>query len=56
MKKVDLLPPLETDYRPPFDFYRVRVEVLWQSGSRDRSAEFETYRMLKAAEESEKKG
>ncbi len=56
VKKVDLLPPLETDYRPPVDFYRVRLQVLWQSGLRDRSAEFETYRLLKAEEESEKKG
>ena len=54
VKKVDLLPPLETEYRPPVDFYRVRLEVLWQSGLRDRSAEFETYRVLKA-EEGEKK-
>ena len=54
VKKVDLLPPLETEYRPPIDFYRVRLEVLWQSGLRDRSAEFETYRVLKA-EEGEKK-
>ena len=54
VKKVDLLPPLETEYRPPVDFYRVRLEVLWQSGLRDRSAEFETYRVLKA-EAGEKK-
>jgi general secretion pathway protein I len=55
VKKVDLLPPVETDYRPPVDFYRVKLEVLWKSGFRDRSAQFETYRTLKVKEGEEKR-
>jgi general secretion pathway protein I len=54
-RKVDLLPPVETDYRSPVEFYRVKLEVLWQSGLRDRSAAFETYRTLKVKESEEKR-
>jgi len=48
VKKVDLLPPgKETTYQPPVALYRVKIDVLWQSGSRDRVATLESYRMLK---------
>jgi general secretion pathway protein I len=49
VKKVDLLPPgRETTYRPPVDLYRVRIDVLWRSGSKERAAALESYRVLKA--------
>jgi general secretion pathway protein I len=55
VKKVDLLPPgKETSYQPPVTLYRVRVDVLWKSGMRERSAVLETYRLLKAEESGQK--
>ena len=51
VKKIDLLPPdREVQYRPPFELYQIRVEVLWNSGSREKAAGVETYRILKAEE------
>lgn len=51
VKKVDLLPSgQETSYRPPVNLYRVRVDVLWKSGSKERAAALESYRLLKAEE------
>jgi general secretion pathway protein I len=51
VKKVDLLPPgKETSYRPPVDLYWVRIDVLWKSGSKERAAALESYRLLKAEE------
>ena len=56
VKKVDLLPPgKETSYQPPVALYRVRVDVLWKSGMRERTAALETYRLLKAEPQSEQK-
>jgi len=56
VKKVDLLPPgKETDYQPPVDLYRVRIDVLWKSGYKERTARVESYRVLKKTEESGKK-
>jgi general secretion pathway protein I len=55
VKKVDLLPPgKETTYRPPVALYRVRIDVLWKSGSRDRVASLESYRLLKEEESGQK--
>lgn len=56
VKKVDLIPArgIETDYRPPVDLYQVRIDVLWKSGSRERSAGLESYRVFKREGEGEK--
>ena len=55
VKKVDLLPPgKETTYRPPVALYRVRIDVLWKSGLRDRVASMESYRLLKEEESGQK--
>jgi len=43
-KKVDLLPPRETDYRPPMELYQVRIDVLWKSGFREKMTSVQTYR------------
>lgn len=51
VKKVDLLPQKDADYRPPIDFYQVRVNVFWRSGLRERSTGVETYRTLRVEEE-----
>ena len=51
VKKVDLIPPgRETSYQPPVALYRVRIEVLWKSGIRERTTALESYRVLKAEE------
>ena len=55
VKKVDLLPQgKETSYQPPVALYRVRINVLWKSGTGERASALESYRLLKA-EESEQK-
>ena len=53
-KKVDLLPPRDTDYQPPVELYQVRLDVLWKSGSRERFMGVETYRVFKTEERREK--
>jgi len=51
VKKVDLLPPgKETSYQPPVALYWVRIDVLWKSGTRERTTALESYRLLKAEE------
>ena len=51
VKRVDLLPPgNETTYRPPVALYRVRIDVRWKSGLKDRVASLESYRSLKEEE------
>ncbi len=51
VKKVSLLPSSqETIYRPPVDLFWVRVDILWKSGSKERAAALESYRLLKAEE------
>jgi len=51
VKRVDLLPPgKETLYRPPVAVYRVRIDVRWKSGLKDRVASMESYRLLKEEE------
>jgi general secretion pathway protein I len=55
VKKVDLLPPgRETSYQPPVALYWVRIEVLWKSGTRERTTAVESYRLLKAEESGQK--
>jgi hypothetical protein len=56
VKRVDVLPPrIETDFKPPVELFQVKVQILWKSGTKDRSTVFETYRTIKLEEE-EKKG
>jgi general secretion pathway protein I len=56
VERVDLLPGDKgTEFKPPADLYHIRVNVLWKSGSRERSAGFETYRTVKPGAD-EKKG
>ena len=51
VKKVDLLPPgKETSYQPPVALYWLRIDVLWKSGTRERTTALESYRLLKAEE------
>jgi general secretion pathway protein I len=51
VKKVDLLSvEKDSDFKPPVEYFQVKVNVLWKSGSRERSALFETYRTEKPEE------
>ena len=48
IEKVDILPyDKGTEFKPPVDFYHIRVNVLWMSGSKQRSASLESYKTIK---------
>jgi general secretion pathway protein I len=50
IEKVDILPyDKGTEFKPPVDFYHIRVNVLWKSGSKERSASLESYKTVKPA-------
>jgi prepilin-type N-terminal cleavage/methylation domain-containing protein len=51
VKKVDLLSvEKDRDFKPPVEHFQVKVNVLWKSGRKERSALFETYRTEKPGE------
>ncbi len=53
IKKMDLLSAQkDRDLNPPVELFQVKVNVLWKSGSKERSAIFETYRTEKREESS----
>jgi general secretion pathway protein I len=54
-KKVDVL-PIEKgiDFKPPTELFQVKVNVLWKSGSKERSTRLETYRTIKLEDEEKK--
>jgi general secretion pathway protein I len=55
VKKVDLLGfAVETDYKPPADFYQIQVRVVWKSGNKERTTRIETFKAVKP-ESDEKK-
>jgi len=54
-KKDILLLDRGTEFKPPADFYHVRIRVFWMSGTKERSASLETYKTLKTSEADEKK-
>jgi len=55
VKKMDLL-PIENrpDFKPPANFFQIKVDVLWKSGSKERSTRMESYKTVKP-EDDEKK-
>jgi len=54
-KKVDVLPIEKgVDFKPPTELFQVKVNVLWKSGSRERSTRLETYRTIKLEDEEKK--
>ncbi len=55
VQKVDLLPGDKgTEFKPPVEFYQVKVDVFWKSGLKERVTAIETYRTVKV-EDGEKK-
>lgn len=55
VKKVDLL-PLENrpDFKPPAQFYQIQIDVLWKSGTKERSTHIESYKTTKSEAEEKK--
>jgi general secretion pathway protein I len=54
-KKVDVLSIEKgVDFKPPTELFQVKVNVLWKSGSRERSTYLETYRTIKLEDEEKK--
>jgi len=48
IKKVDLLPVEKNpEFKAPVEFYSIKVNVLWKSGMRERTAEFDSYKTIK---------
>lgn len=55
VKKVDLLPvENKPDFKPPAQFFQIQIDVLWKSGSKERSTHIESYKTTKP-ESDEKK-
>ena len=49
IEKVDILGGDHgTEFKPPATLYHIRLLVLWQSGSKERSASLETYKTVKS--------
>jgi prepilin-type N-terminal cleavage/methylation domain-containing protein len=54
VKKVNILPVEKgTDFKPPAELFLVKVNVIWRSGSKERSVGLQSYQIVKQ-EESEK--
>ena len=48
IKKTDLLTiEKDSDFKPPVELFQVIVNILWQSGSKERSASIESYKAAK---------
>ncbi len=55
VKKTDLLPgEKNSDFKPPAEFYEVKVDVLWKSGLKERSARLESCKTIKPGAEEKK--
>ena len=55
VKKIDLLPEEKNpDLKPPVDLFLVKVNILWKSGSKERSASLETYKTGKSQDTGQK--
>jgi len=52
IQKVDILPAeKDTDFKPPVELFQITVNIIWKSGSQERSATFESYRASKLEDE-----
>ena len=56
VKKVDILQVDKSiDFKPPVELFQVKVDILWTSGSKERSASIESFKTKKTGTD-EKKG
>ncbi|MEW6377078.1 MAG: prepilin-type N-terminal cleavage/methylation domain-containing protein [Thermodesulfobacteriota bacterium] len=47
-RRVDILPfKKDTDFKPPVELFHVKVDVIWKSGSKERSLGLESYKAIK---------
>ncbi len=55
VNKVDLLTiDKSVDYKPPIELFKVKIDVFWKSGSKEKSTSVESLKVMKP-EEGEKK-
>ena len=51
VKKVEILPiENKPDFKPPAQFFQVRINIIWKSGLREKSTHIESYRTIKPEE------
>ena len=51
VKKVEILPiENKPDFKPPAQFFQVRINIIWKSGSKEKSTHIESYRTIKPEE------
>ena len=56
VKRVDLLSiDKSIDYKPPVELFRVKIDVFWKSGSKEKSTSVESLKAMKPEEEGQKK-
>jgi len=57
VKKLDLLPIEEKgiDFKPPIELMQIKVNVLWKSGTKERSTAIESYKTVKLEKNEEKR-
>ena len=49
VKKLDILPgEKSTEFKPPVELFQVKVNILWKSGSKERSTSIESYKAVKS--------
>ena len=52
IRKVDILPVRsDIDFKPPVELFQITLNIIWKSGSKERSATFESYRTSKLEDE-----
>jgi general secretion pathway protein I len=55
VKKVEILPiENKPDFKPPAQFFQVQINIIWKSGSKEKSTRIESYRTIKPEENEEK--
>ena len=55
VKKVELLPVGDKpDFKPPANLFQVQIDVIWKSGSKERSTRIESYRTIKPKDDEKK--
>ncbi len=55
VEKVDILPGDKgTEFKPPVEFYHVRVNITWMAGSKEKSASLESYKTVKPGTDEKK--
>jgi general secretion pathway protein I len=54
IKRADILPiENETDFKAPAGVFHVKIDVLWKSGSKEKSNRIESYKMIGSYDEEE---